>query len=176
MVKQPYIPAIIKQVVDRVNTYFQSQPIPFEVTFDNGLYNQVGNDRLKDTPGLVLIWLVMPFIEPQESLDYYSNVSIKIIIAKSTDTNHTQIQREAINYFPHLFPVYEKFLEELSNQQELQGSLRFKHNKEVLPYWGGGDVAGPSQTNLWQDYVDAIKISELKLQVDYTKNCIFTHN
>jgi hypothetical protein len=176
MVKQPYIPAIIAEVADRVNAYFQSQTIPFEVTFDRGLYNQVGNDRLRDTPGLVLIWLVMPFIEPNESLEYYSDVSLKIIIAKSTDVNYTQIERENINYMPHLLPVYEKFLEELSNQKELQGILRFKHNKEILPYWGGGEEAGPSQTNLWKDYVDAIKISDLKLKVNYLNNCIFTHN
>lgn len=171
----PYLPDIMKCVVARVNTVFETRDEdPFSVHYDRGLYNQVGNDRLTDNSGFYLVWLVMPFTEdsPKDN-SYYADANCEIFIAAPTDANYSQQQREDINFYPRLIPIYRQLIEEIKRETKLDNHETVIHTRTLLPYWGGGDVAAPGQPNLWKNYADCIKISGLKLKIENIKNCTF---
>jgi hypothetical protein len=174
----PYLPDIIKCVVAKVNSVFENrEDDSFSVHYDHGIYEQVGSDKLRSSKGYLFVWLVMPFIE-ESPLDnsYYADATCKILIATSTDSNYTQVQREEINFHPRLIPVYKELIKQLQQEIKLDNSSIVKHQKRLLPYWGGGDMIQSGQPNLWKDYVDAIEISNLKLKIGHIKCCSFTSN
>lgn len=164
----PYLPDIIKCAVARVNTVFETRDDdPFSVQYGHGLYQQVGTDKLSADPSVLLVWLVMPFNEEIAQLKgYYSDANCKIVIAIKTDHNYSQQQREEINFHPRLIPVYNQLIQELKEEPKLNNSTMVEHTRVLLPYWGGGDVAEAGQPNLWKNYVDAIEIYPLKLQIN----------
>lgn len=169
-----YLPDIIKDVVERVNEFFENRVTdPFIVHFDHGLYEQVGNDRLKAaTTEDVLVWLQMPFDEDNaKDESYATDVTCRLLIAIDTDSNYTMEQRETINFFPRLIPVYERLKYELQNEPRFSNQFRLDHKKRFIPYWGGGDVAGPGQSNLWKQFVDGYDISNIKLKKEIKQNC-----
>lgn len=169
----PYLPDIVKCIVARVNSIFENRVSDqFSVYYGRGLYQQVGNDRLMDSTGFILIWLVMPFTEfGSKDKSYYADAVCDVFIATQTDGNYTQQQREDLNFYPRLLPVYKQFIEEIKRETKLDNWSMTRPNRILLPYWGGGDVAGPGQPNLWKNYVDCIKIPGLKLKIENTKNC-----
>lgn len=162
-----YFPDLIKCVFARVNSYFESRDTDsFSVHYDRGLYNQVGNDRLKNKSGFLMGWLQFPFDEgsPRDS-SYSSDVTCRIILAMNTKAEYTQDQREDINFFPRLIPVYKRLIYELSSDPNLEfdGEV-LPHDHKLLPYWGGGDVAAPGQPNIWKQYADCIDIPNIRLK------------
>lgn len=173
MNEEPYLPDIISDVVSRVNSFFELRATdPFTVHYDRGLYNQVGNDRLSQSSGFVLVWLIMPFPEYGSKDDsYYADAVCDIIIATPTEANYSQQQREDLNFFPRLIPVYQMLVEEIKKEPKLNNYLMTRPDRTLLPYWSGGDVAGPGQPNLWKNFADCIKITGLKLKIENIKNC-----
>ncbi len=174
----PYLPDILKCVVARVNSAFELRDEdPFSVHYDRGLYNQVGNDRLIENSGFFLVWLVMPFTEdsPKDS-SYYADATCEVFIAAPTESNYSQQQREDLNFYPRLIPIYKQFIAEIKAEMKLDNREEVKHTRTLLPYWGGGDVAAPGQLNLWKNYCDCIRISGLKLKIEHTKYCTFLTN
>lgn len=173
VILDPYLPDIMQGVVDRVNTFFESQDDPFSATYDKGLYNQVGNDR---TDSDFFVWLVMPFEEVRKKEEIYASVNARVIIASITDSNYTMQQREDINFKPRLIPYYQKLIAEMQNEQMFGNPKYVDHSKKILPYWSGGDVNGPSAPNLWKRFFDCIDVSNIKLDIENNKNCTFFSN
>jgi len=174
-VDEYYFPDIIKCVVARVNKFFEERDEdPFSVHYDRGLYNQVGSDKLKDKTGFLMIWLVMGSSlvedEPKDS-SYSSDVTCSVIIATTTKANYTMTERENLNFFPRLLPVYSRFIHELKNEPKLDNHNRVDHSKRLLPYWSGGAPAGPGQPNLWTHFADCIEIPNIKLKKEHVKYC-----
>lgn len=172
---EPYLPDILKCIVARVNSVFENRDDdPFSVHYERGIYSQVGNDRMKNNTGYLMVWLMMPFIEnsPKDE-SYYADAICDLIIATTTEANYTQQQREEINFFPRLIPVYHQLKREIKREVKLDNCPKLEHGKMLLPYWGGGDVSGPGAPNLWKNNVDAIKISGLKLKIKNIKCCTF---
>ena len=168
VIDDPYLPYILKDVVFRLNEVFETREVdPFSVTYDWGLYNQVGNDRLSDNSGGILTWLVMPFIEhsPKDE-SYFADVDCELFIAAQTESGYTQQQREDINFFPRLIPVYKQLIEEIKNEPRIDSTM--KPTRTLLPYWGGGEVNSPSSPNLWKDFADCIKVG-LKLKIENSR-------
>lgn len=175
---EPYLPDIIKLAVARVSSVFSTrEDDAFSVYYGKGLYEQVGKDRFLTDEGFVLVWLVMPFAEdgPIDN-SYFADANCKVLIAVNTNANYTQQQREDINFHPRLIPVYKQFIYELKNEPKLLNADIITHTRRLLPYWGGGDVNGGGQTNLWKNYVDAIEINNLKLKIGHLDECLFTSN
>lgn len=172
-----YLPDILQSVVTNVNNFFENRIVdPFSVFFDKGLYNQVGNDRLKNGDYFFTVWLVMPFTE---SVFAEEDVTCDIIICAKTESNYTQQEREDTNLFPRLIPIYKRLIEELKLETRLgTNSIEkvFEHKKRFLPYWGGGDVAAPGAPNLWKHNADCLMISGLKLKIQESKCCTFLTN
>lgn len=168
-----YLPDIIKCVVARVNSFFENRDDdPFSVHYDRGLYNQVGSDKLKDGSGFLTVWLMMPYDEDEaKDTSYSKDVTCDVIIAVATQANYTQQQREDISYHPRLYPAYSQFIAELKNEQKLENPTMIEHTYSFWPFWGGGDVNGVVQNNIWKNNADCIKISGLKLKKGNVKNC-----
>lgn len=178
---EPYLPDIIKLVTARVNAVFEARETdPFSVFYDKGLYNQVGNDRLKTGDNYLTVWFIMPYSEdaPRDG-SYYADAAFDVIIAIKTEANYTQAEREETNFFPRLIPVYKEFIRQLKRETKLENDSFeniYKHTKRFLPYWGGGDIAAPGAQNLWKNNADCIMISGLKVKISNTKCCTFLSN
>lgn len=170
MVTDPYLPDIMGSVVSRVSLFFESQANPFSVTYDKGLYNQVGNDR---TDSDLFIWLVMPFEEVRRKPEIYASVDLRLIIAASTESQYSMKEREDNNFKPRLLPVYQRLIEEMKAEQMFGYPKEIEHSKKILPYWGGGDVNAPGSPNLWKGCFDCIDVNGVKLEIEHTKNCTF---
>jgi hypothetical protein len=170
----PYLPHIIKAVTARVDAVFsKNTQDPFNVRFNHGLQSQVGKDVYKDG-GVVdpLVWLVMNFDEDRgKDISVFADVVCNIIIAMPTDAKYTQEDRDNETILPRLVPIYDEFMNQLSQEKRLNNSLLNKiiHKRIIRPYWGGGDVNGPDTKNLFETFIDAIIIQNLQLKLK--QNC-----
>lgn len=172
---EPYLPAILKRVVDRVNVKMSERALdPFQVFFKYGIYTQVSNEVYRMSEPWPLFWLVMNFDETRgESLDIFAEVLCTVIIAMPTDKDWTMEEREENTFFPRLIPAYEEFITQLAEEKQLSTGSRnqIKHARKLWPYWAGGDVnSGAEVDNLFKKQVDAIAINQLQLKIRYD-NC-----
>ena len=179
----PYLPDILEDVVARVNTVFSTRLVdPFNVYFDYGLQNDVTrNIYKKETstaipiPGTFpLVWLVMNYSELRgKKIDKYADSSTSLIIGMPTKTEYTMRQRTDNSFKPRLFPIYQEILIQLSledwfNRPEIE---KIEHTKIDLPYWGCGDANGQNTENLFKNFIDAVQIKDLKLEIENIQNC-----
>lgn len=112
-----------------------------------------------------LLALFMDFEETKgERPDVQSSVSLHLVIATSTKPQLKAKQRYEETLRPRLYPLYNAFIEVIQscgyflNVQEL-----VPHTKTDRLYWGKNGLYG-SEANEFQDYIDAIEITNLKLQ------------
>ncbi len=178
----PYIPDVFRELATRVNTELAKLDTPIEVLFNNGLYSQVSSDLYKDGEPIdkALIWLAMPYAESRKSyqLGRYCEFSGEIIIAKGTKADYTQSERETLIFEPILIPIYKELIRQIS-LTEIFGyphEDKIEHIRKDLPYWGGGEAHLTNTDNLFKNQVDAIRISDLSLDIGFQKNCTFTSN
>lgn len=166
-----YLPDIMKGVVDRVNTFFSTRLTdPFSVYYDRGVVGQVKRSVYNADANFPLIWFVMPYRESFED-GIVSEATFQLIIAMPTDNTYTQQQREDISFIPRLMPIYHETMTQIDKEKWFPftgGGI--VHTREILPYWGMGDVEGPDQANLFDKFVDAISINITGLKVDL-KRC-----
>lgn len=173
---ETYLPDVMRQVVERVNTFFYADPDDsFSVRFGNGLYAQVGNDLLKDSKLFLIVWLEQPYDQyPATDNSYLEDTKCNLFIAIPTEANYSQIQREEINYHPRLAPVLNKLVEEIKAEQLFGNPENVVWEKrQFLPYWSGGDQNAPGQPNLWKNNADCIKITGLQLKLMHPEGCTF---
>lgn len=173
-----YLPYILKNVVSAVSTKMMARSNdPFDVVFHYGLYQHVfkkvyeDKDRGIDT--YPLVWLVMPFDEEEgRNRGIQADASIDLIIAMPTEPKYTMEEREAFNFFPRIFPIYEELLNQLYKSRDLivPSVDQMGRRKRILPYWGGDETGNNNTPNLSKHFVDAIQIKDLKLQIRQS-NC-----
>lgn len=174
----PYLPDIIKEVVSRVNIIMSTKRVdPFNVFFESGIYTQVGKDRFNN-PDInnedPFVWFVMPFGNDRgRDFAVYSENTFQLIIAMFTDPKYTQEQRDSMVIKPRLMMIYEELINQISSEPQLRTPLinQMRHSWHVKPYWGGGDVNGPDNKNLFNNFIDAIQIPDLQVKINYPKNC-----
>lgn len=173
----PYIPDLFKAVIARVNTFFSTRDTdPFNVCFDYGVYSQVGKNIVKsNTATFPLVWLEEPYDQLRGSANKYCKFSGKLIIAMPTEPSYTSDQRTDLIFKPTLIPIYKKILEELSFDTAFGLPIveEIEHKRKDWKYWGGGDVAGSDTKNLFKNFVDAIEINGLKLDISFS-DCLTT--
>jgi hypothetical protein len=176
----PYLPDLLKEVVDKVNLELaKNQDIDFTVDFNHGLESQVWNDvsrqeRLKNNP---LIWLVMNYQEEiGKPLFAYEAPNIQLQIMTPTEPNWTQEQRDEKTFKPVLFPIYDELMRQIGKSKAfgMPNEIQLSHRRMLKPYWGGSTAGGALATNQFNFYVDAILIYNLRLKV--SKYCITNTN
>lgn len=142
---------------------------PLEIVNTIGQYDQSSVTRYNKYP-LVAFFLdtdVQRGIIPGVYGEYNIHLAI---IRECLDANQTANERDLTNFIPVLTPIYM----ELMNQINLRGDLFHLTFMEALPhkvtnryYWGrSGLPYTGNQTNIFNDWVDAIEIQNLKLKVN----------
>ena len=165
-----FFPPIFRSIIERVNAHFSSIEYSFDVSAHVGLYTQVGNDiKQGDAKGKVLVWLVMPYVENRKSMGYSSVIKPMIVLLTDTEANAKQTDRESDTFESFLIPVLNQILYEITQEEQLDNNNYNPHFAELLPFYGGGAVAGTSVPNIWNQYYDTLKLSEIELKIKQKK-------
>ena len=167
-----YIPDLIGEVVAKVNTTFSTRPTnPFQVYYDFGHHEEIiRNMKFKDeAPSkplkYPLIWLVTPFQESIHSMGLYATATLHLVIANDTNNVYSMPERRDKIFLPILYPIWAELMKQLQNSKRFQISGIPEHEKMDLQY-----AKVTEGKNLFNEYVDVIDITKLKLVV-HNKNC-----
>ncbi len=90
-----------------------------------------------------------------------------------TKAEYTMQQRTDNSFKPRLIPIYMEILNQIAQDDWfLRPEVEdIEHTKIDLPYWGGGDVNGQNTENLFKNFIDAIQMKDLKLDIENIQNC-----
>lgn len=137
------------------------------------LQGYTAHDTLKyEKFPLIALYTDIP-VDKQGAGDYDVAV-LRIIIANSTERNLTSPERENINFLPILYPIYQLFLHELnlSNVFSMVDDTQdLQHRVTERYYWGKQGLYG-NVGNVFNDFVDAIEIENLRLKINISCNRI----
>lgn len=172
MVK-PYFPDVIQGCVNRINASFSLRSVdPFEVFFDKGLLSQVRRNVNLNILNFPLVWLVFQWGEDFGKFSIASELDFNVMVVMPTENTYTQQEREDLIFKPRLIPIADQFIKELGRERQFltNGERAIQHRKEILPYWGLGDVNGQNDVpNLFANmHLEAIKISVRQLKMKPT--------
>lgn len=169
------IPELWRVIATKVDVkMFSRATDPFHVWFDYGRYIEITRRLTEKQGGITtvskrfpLIWLVIPFDEEYGDTDQVCELSnLQIIIADLTNKDSTTPARMADTFADRLFPIYE----ELIKQIKLSGffseiGYNVPHKKINQPYWDGKENS-QQQANMFNDYIDAIQLKNIRLTVN----------
>jgi hypothetical protein len=176
------IPKIFATVAAAVNkTFSERASDDFQVYFDYGHYIEVMTNLVRKDNSISqkeqkypLIWLVMDFPEviDARTVGYCTLPKIDMLIVVPTTPDLTTSERIEKTFVPRLYPIYEELLKQiaLSGLFLQQSVMELYHEKIDRPYWGMQDVQGNGQANLFNDFIDAIQIRGMRLNVLPTKD------
>jgi len=171
-----YIPDIIAEVVQRVSARTEAEH-GFQTFFDWGRYADVTKNLVQKEGQLTeearrkypLVWLVCDFPETMMVMPgVYSRTLLHLVIGTHTTPNLTMADRRDKSFLPVLYPIYKYLLEELVVTPELGYPTRAQlasHQKTDRPYWGGNVNYQDGVANMWSDFIDAVQIRNLEIQV-----------
>ena len=162
-----YIPDLVRDVVAKVATTLQTQ-----VYYDYGHYSEVVKNMDEKDKSYTnkakypLVWLVMDFEETMggKSGDY-AELNLQLIIATDTNAEYTMQERRDKSYLPVLYPIYAELLNQFSLSKVFKTAYKISHTKIDRPYWGVQSGLGNGTGNLFNDFIDAIQIKNLKVNV-----------
>jgi len=116
-----------------------------------------------------LIALFQDFEEPRKG--DFIKLRINMIIATLTNRNYKSPERYSLNFKPLLYPIYDRFIYDLSRSEFIQESN--EKEIEVIKidrlFWGRNGLYG-SESNIFNDFIDCIELKDLRLSVKL-KNC-----
>ena len=125
-----------------------------------------------------LVCLFQDFTEEKGGAsDTESKVKLNLIVAMMTKPTYTASDRYRITLKPVLYPIYEILITSIirSGYYKLTTlSKPPKHKKTDRLFWGKSGLYG-SAGNQFNDYIDAIEITDLELEV-YKQHCEPTSN
>lgn len=176
-----WLPDVIRPLVANVAT-----ELGFAVYFDFGHYQEVARnltmkDASVDSEGqgdvkdkkYPLVWLVMDTDEVMGGRlnEDAADLSLQIIIAMPTQPSYTMDSRWNNVFEPTLYPIYASLMYQFATSDDfgMLPIMQIQHTKTDRPYWGGQDGKGNTTGNLFNDFIDAIQIRNLKLKL--TRKC-----
>lgn len=130
--------------------------------------DQSDTERYKKYP---LVHLVRDFSEERgQMMGVYATVSLTIFIIHQSMCAYKVEDRETLVFKPVLYPIYYEFLNQLKKSSWVMngGVDTFRHTKIDHVFWGDRQLEGSK--NILNDYVDAIEIRNLQLQI-LSQNC-----
>lgn len=113
-----------------------------------------------------LIGLFRDFPE-KNVVGMYSDITVTIVIAKSSDPNWTSDQREANSFIPVLYPVLSALFKAIDNDSRftMQSVQEVDYTKIDHYYWGSQTVLDKAP-NIFNEWTDSIELRELKLSIN----------
>lgn len=180
MTLKHYIPDVFESIVSQVSISLNKT-----VYFSYGHYADV-IDELKKKDNSIsekdskypLVWLVMDYVEKHNpsKLDIQCELpNLQLLIATPTNKDHTIRQRMETNIVPILYPIYDELMLKIANSTYFKETTvnKIQHEKIDRPYWGfsGGVDGSNAQANLFNDYIDAVQIRNLSLNLRKKMKC-----
>jgi len=114
-----------------------------------------------------LIVLYTDFTIRHRGIGDYDTVTLEMVICNYTDPNYQARERELKNFRPILYPIRDYFFSELKNSAifvaGFDGDIQYDSTDRF--YWGRRGLYG-NNGNVYNDYVDAIHITNLKLKLN----------
>lgn len=146
-------------------TYMHGHPIEIIGT----LSQRDGTDNELKFKKYPLFALFQDFSEQPVAGGFEAN--LQLIIATSTQQELKADQRYAITFRPILYPLHELFFSELNKHKKVISFYRADYQKYDRVFWGTvGDLMAGTQVRLFNDYLDAIELQNLKVKF-YNNNC-----
>lgn len=99
--------------------------------------------------------------------NYYGVQSVNIAIIRACkDANQNAAERDEFNFIPVLTPIYMALMNEIKLRGDLfDGAFQdLPHRVTNRYYWGKSGLYG-NEKNIFNDWVDAIEINNLKLKI-----------
>jgi hypothetical protein len=127
--------------------------------------NELKGSDLSGLPFILLLLDIKESFTPNNI-----DVSVNFVIGTVTNQPFTTDERYATNFTPILYPIFEQLITKLQNGSNTIHStsyLEFEKYDRVL--WGKEGLYGVTG-NIFEDYIDAIEINNLKLLITKT-NC-----
>lgn len=176
MIIPQYIPDIIRDLVKRVSDRNVAEGRE-SVKFDVGHYVEVTKNLvLKDQAikpesrdKYPIIWLVGDYDEYMNNFpNKYARTSLHLIIGTNTTAQYDMNDRRDKSFLPILYPIYALLLDEIQREPKFgrPKTRRLTHRKTNRPYWGRQDSFSNGKANLWNDFIDAIEIRDLNIQLN----------
>lgn len=126
-------------------------------------HKEKGSFKFKKYP---LIALFQDFEERKgENQAINTSVSLNIIIAVNTSNKYISSERYTNTFKEVLYPLYNLLIEKIASSpyvQSVEGII--PHTKIDRVYWGKQGLYG-SEGNIFDDYIDAIEIQGLELDL-----------
>jgi len=166
---------IIKDVVSKVSTDLLSQLQTYDSTitgvhFMNGHPLEIINRLVKrEQNGMQydkypLVCLFHDF--PEKSFaDGTIEATLHLAICRATDPNLIADERYEKNFKPVLYLIYEKFIDRLIHHKSFLGYAPKQTIKYDRLFWGS-DKLVKGQANVFNDYLDAIEITNLTIKLN----------
>jgi hypothetical protein len=181
--KAPYITdqfkTLVERVSDKILTQLQAADATIQaISYEHGrkfdiqqLLKQKDESPSFDTKGKVypMVWLYEPFtVKDSPVLGCWARVQLSIAIFNPTVNGYTPEQRYEKNFKPILDPIYEELINQIdkSGWYHVYDSRVLKNDMTRRMMWGSSD-----NKNELNNYVDAIEINSLTLDVYYEDEC-----
>jgi len=118
--------------------------------------------RFKKYPA---IFLFQDFTETMGELGIASNAKLHILIVAATDRDYKASQRYEKNFKPTLYPIYFELLNQIfkSGKVMVSSANKIIHTKMDRLFWGRNGLY-KNDANVFNDYLDAIEITDLQLK------------
>ena len=103
-----------------------------------------------------------------EVMGYERSLTLQLVIITDTSKHYTTAERYTNTFDPILTPLYELFLKQLAKSDYVDSDsdsvLYFEHTRWDRPYWGKDGIYG-AVADIFNDFIDAIEIENLKLKI-----------
>lgn len=166
---------IIKDVVSKVSTDLLSQLQTYDSTITgvhfmdghpleiiNRLVKREQNGMQYDKYPLVCLFHDFP---KSEFADKTIEASLHLAICRWTDPNLIAPERYEKNFKPVLYPIHKKFMDRLIHHESFLGYAPKKNIYYDRLFWGS-DKLVKGQANVFNDYLDAIEITNLTIKLN----------
>ena len=181
--KSVYIVDVMREVVGRVSAKLTPSLIALDsnitgVHYDHGhpleIINTLADKDKSNTftfRKYPLVALFQDFPESKGEIGFDSEVTLHMIIARSTVNTYKAQERYEKNFKPFLYPIYQELLNQiwLSKPFNVKSAGQIQHTKIDRLYWGKEGLY-KNEGNVFNDFIDCIEIKDLKLKVNL-KNC-----
>jgi hypothetical protein len=180
--KEPvWIPDEIRTVVERVdkNIYRRLQQNVF-YQFGSGLeilakLQELSNSIYDKDRKYPLIALFTDIVQNVgDPIGMFGTVAINVLIATQTKQTYKAEERLAFNFKPLLYPIYDRFIYEVQKHKQFSFVGAPIHDRIDRLFLGRDGFYG-KEGNVFNDYLDAIEIRNLRITVK-NKICVSLTN
>lgn len=159
------IPAIIESLVPEEAFFMDGTPLEIiDRLIEKG---ESKTEKARRYPLIALFHNIEEDRNPR--IGIYADITVSMIICNYTEPTYDSPTRREKNFIPTLWPIYAKFIKNIADSGYFQNFDEFRHRKMDQYYWGKYGLYG-REGNIFDDFLDAVEIKNLKLSL-ITETC-----